>query len=387
MSCLVRTWAASPRAHARRQRTHLSRAFTAPRRASLAAASSAVFCAIKPFSDGIVPSADCGVGAALPPALPLPPPPPLPLPPALKPPKPPSMRPDTGVAGAAAAKAAASARAGSMATRTHERWRDEGRRRNGTRALAALLVVAPSVFPACLRCYALQSHIPGCVRLSGARQQLHDAAEGTPPAVPGALGCSVTSTRSARPAPPPPPSVSMPGSAAAILRNNACEKQQDRVSGAQLTRRKHGTWKCVHSSRLDVEACFRGRLDEQHARLAPARVPLLRGHLPAQAKQKKRTHEMTSDAALNANGMQTAKTESEAWRCGARLRSTRSVLLPTSTTTTSAPRSARTSSTQRAVFTNEARSALTHVQKDTHTLSCGHTRRAAEARARAWTHL
>jgi hypothetical protein len=31
----------------------------------------------------------------------------------------------------------------------------------------------------------------------------------------------VTSTRSARPAPPPPPSVSMPGSAAAILRNNA----------------------------------------------------------------------------------------------------------------------------------------------------------------------
>ena len=38
-------------------------------------------------------------------------------------------------------------------------------------------------------------------------------------------------------------------------------------------------------------------------------------------------------------------------------RSTRSVLLPTSTTTTSAPRSARTSSIQRAVLTNDARSA------------------------------
>ena len=37
-------------------------------------------------------------------------------------------------------------------------------------------------------------------------------------------------------------------------------------------------------------------------------------------------------------------------------RSTRSVLLPTSTTTTSEPRSARTSSTHRAVFTNDARS-------------------------------
>jgi hypothetical protein len=59
-------------------------------------------------------------------------------------------------------------------------------------------------------------------RAAAPPQQLQLAAAGG--ALP-ALGCSVTSIRSSRCPPLPAPSASMPGSAAAILRNSAYEQQ------------------------------------------------------------------------------------------------------------------------------------------------------------------
>lgn len=92
---------------------------------------------------------------------------------------------------------------------------------------------------------------------------------------------------------------SIPGSAAAILRNRACRgrepwhvgrmgvhgvaERRPRASCRQSARHNNALATAPH---LDVQACLRTGLNEVHIELPRLLVPVLNGHLPADARQR-----------------------------------------------------------------------------------------------------
>ena len=151
--------------------------------------------------------------------------------------------------------------------------------------------------------------------------------------------------------------VSIPGSAAAILRNSGCmiTVYREVQTNASIQGKSIKALEKSESD-LDVEPGFRAGFDEHDVEFFGLALSFLCGHLSAASEAG------VSDTCMLYQSEQVHRNE----RCERRshLLSTRSVLFPTSTTITSPPLSVRTSSIHFEVFRKDCLSAQVNISEN-----------------------